>query len=87
MTASDRIDLAAHRARVCRALRNSDDPLLREIGEQLGQGSIQPGDLLTAPAYRRLVDTGLHRLSTAYSESPIHSGDERGPAAGVAAPG
>jgi hypothetical protein len=58
-----RAELAAHRARVCKALCDSADPLLREIGEQLGRGVIEPRDLLAEPTYRDVVDEGLTRFA------------------------
>lgn len=63
-------ELAAHRARVCRALRGSEDPLLREIGEQLERGTIAPRDLLTEPSYRQVVDNGLGRLARFDPDDP-----------------
>jgi hypothetical protein len=65
-----RAELAAHRARVYQALRESDDPLLREIGEQLDRGTIVPRDLLTEPSYRRVVDNGLDRLARFDPDDP-----------------
>lgn len=41
----------------------SDDPVLREMGVQLSEGSRRPSDLLTVPAYREVVMRGLRRLA------------------------
>jgi hypothetical protein len=63
-------ELAVHRARVCQALRESRDPLLREIGEQLERGAIVPRDLLIEPSYRQVVDNGLDRLARFDPDDP-----------------
>lgn len=43
-------------------LAASGDPLLREIGGQLGRGEIAPAALLAVPEYRQVIRRGLARL-------------------------
>jgi hypothetical protein len=44
------------------ALSRHRDPLVRELGLQLGRGLVTPRDVLRAPAYRSVLDEGLRRL-------------------------
>ncbi|WP_213454979.1 hypothetical protein [Rhizomonospora bruguierae] len=53
------------RQRTYARLTEQEDPLLREIGDQLGQGVLRPSDLLTDPSYRGLLARSLRRLQTA----------------------
>jgi len=39
-----------------------DDPVVREIGEQLRDGEVRPRDLLRDPEYRQVIQRGLARL-------------------------
>jgi hypothetical protein len=51
-----------HRQRIYRELAEDDDPLLREIGEQLRDGVMRPHQLLDVPAYRAVVEQRLDEL-------------------------
>jgi hypothetical protein len=46
-------------------LAASDESMLREIGEQLRDGVLSPGRLLTIPGYREVVEEGLGRWQAA----------------------
>jgi hypothetical protein len=50
------------RERIYRELAQEDDPLLREIGEQLRDGVLRPHQLLDIPAYRTVVEQRLELL-------------------------
>jgi hypothetical protein len=43
---------AARRERAAEALLRHPDPVLREIGQQIRDGSMRPSDVLRIPAYR-----------------------------------
>lgn len=62
-------DADGYRQHLYRDLARNDDPLLREIGEQLYDGLIRPRDLLTEPTYRDVVERGLERLRQADPET------------------
>lgn len=71
MAALDRGPLGAvlrddnrRRAAVYERMANSDDPLTREIGQQLRDGVLRPQDLLKDPTYRGFLDRGVERLAT-----------------------
>lgn len=53
------------RQRTYHELATSDDPLLREIGEQLHDGTIRPYQMLAIPGYEAVVVRGLDRLKEA----------------------
>jgi len=55
----------AARQRTYQELATSEDPLLREIGEQLRDGTIRPYQMLTIPGYDTVAARGLDRLKEA----------------------
>lgn len=52
-------DVPGRRQRVFEALANSDDPMWREIGEQLRDGRMEVRDVLRVEAYWEKVQQGL----------------------------
>ncbi|HEY8474106.1 MAG TPA: hypothetical protein VIL37_15925 [Natronosporangium sp.] len=52
-------DVSGRRRRLFEALANSDDPLWREIGEQLREGRIRPSDVLQSEVYWNKIQEGL----------------------------
>jgi hypothetical protein len=65
-TADDREpDPDRTRRRLYDGLATSDEPILREIGEQLRDGVLATHRLLTIPAYREVMEKGLSVLQAA----------------------
>lgn len=50
-------------AELARLMADSPDPMIREIGQQLGTGAASLTQLATAPAYQPVIRQGLDRLS------------------------
>jgi hypothetical protein len=55
-------DVHERRARAEATMSRHRDPLVRELGLQLGRGLLVPRDVLRAPAYRGLIEEGLRHL-------------------------
>lgn len=51
------------------ALVRHDDPVLREIGQQLSSGQVRPAALLAIPEYQRVIAHGLSRLAGTATEA------------------
>jgi hypothetical protein len=51
-------------------LRRSGDPVLREIGAQLGSGQTRPAELLAVPEYREVIRRGVALLDAASRRDP-----------------
>lgn len=56
---SELADPDTRRRHVFDALANSDDPMWREIGQQLRDGRLRPRDLLGIDAYAEKIQQGL----------------------------
>lgn|SRR5690606_13819376 len=62
---SDLFNVDHNREQLYRELAEDQDPLLREIGQQLRDGLIRPHELLTIPGYDLLIEERLNALREA----------------------
>ena len=67
-------------------LASHRDPLLREIGDQLGSGVLRPSDLLTDPSYRNVLARSLRRVLAATANLEAAHGHGQHPRAAPARP-
>lgn len=63
-------DPALRRQRLAKRLADHPDPLLREIGEALQSGRLQPRDIVRTPEYRAT----LHRAIARFTELDLTTG-------------
>jgi hypothetical protein len=70
-------DLEQHRARVFDALSRHSDPVLREIGRQLANGTVTPHELLSEPKYVEALQRGAEAPGSAVDDPEIPQRDRR----------
>jgi hypothetical protein len=57
-------DPAARRRLVFERLAASDDPVAREMGQQLRDGTMRVRDMWAVPAYRQVLERGIRKLES-----------------------